>query len=173
MDSKFIDFPPFFTQQPNVETFEKQVEEWCQVILKYCKSNKIFQLPLTQTEPFVNHKINRKLSIEMIKYILLIRIIIDRLVSVKRAEIKDSNQCFIFYYTLQEWADMIYKHIFDTGRCGTIITLYELLNSSEYSSQEFFKANDQVILKALNILQNQDKLVLITSNDGNTGIKFK
>lgn len=37
-------FPPFFTKQPNAATFEAQLQQWEDVILGYCKANKVWIL---------------------------------------------------------------------------------------------------------------------------------
>lgn len=59
MDTNNIfDFPPFFTRQPNQDTWNKQQDLWLQVIMTFCKTNKIYQLPVNgQVEPFTNQKI--------------------------------------------------------------------------------------------------------------------
>ncbi|VEU20500.1 DEKNAAC101299 [Brettanomyces naardenensis] len=39
-------FPPFFTRQPNLQTYETQLDHWRKLILDYCKFYKIWALSL-------------------------------------------------------------------------------------------------------------------------------
>ena len=41
-------FPPFFTLQPNEDTKNKQIDAWCDLILKYGREKRIFQLDLVE-----------------------------------------------------------------------------------------------------------------------------
>lgn len=44
---KIYNFPPFFTEQPNLNTFQSQLEQWKDIIINYCKFNKISALSIT------------------------------------------------------------------------------------------------------------------------------
>ena len=56
-------FPPFFTIQLNGDTRRKQLEAWCDLVLKYCKDSKTYILDVNEASSsrlFNNQKINRK-----------------------------------------------------------------------------------------------------------------
>ncbi|GMF98714.1 hypothetical protein BVG19_g5218 [[Candida] boidinii] len=42
-------FPPFFTKQPNLQTWESQLSHWIRLILKYCEFYKIYAINLDGT----------------------------------------------------------------------------------------------------------------------------
>ena len=68
MDVKFqwpwqYHFPPFFTIQPNSDTRHKQLEAWCNLVLDYHKSEKLYLLDVNDSydKPlFKNEEINRE-----------------------------------------------------------------------------------------------------------------
>lgn len=58
---EFWEYPPYFTVQPVPETFEKQKDLWCGLILRYCKHTRTFIVDV-HDEDFVlfrNKKIDR------------------------------------------------------------------------------------------------------------------
>jgi ESCRT-II complex subunit VPS25 len=59
-------FPPFFTMQPNVETNSMRVQMWKDLILSYCKHNRIFVLNVRESVAssplFGNEAISRRLQ---------------------------------------------------------------------------------------------------------------
>jgi ESCRT-II complex subunit VPS25 len=58
---RFFDFPPFFTKQPNQDTWNKQQELWMELILSFCRSKRLYVLPVdNQIEPFSNPKISSR-----------------------------------------------------------------------------------------------------------------
>uniref|UniRef100_A0A453F5N1 Vacuolar protein-sorting-associated protein 25 n=1 Tax=Aegilops tauschii subsp. strangulata TaxID=200361 RepID=A0A453F5N1_AEGTS len=61
----FFNYPPYFTLQPVRETREKQVQLWKELILDYCRSQKMYIISLEEDFPlFSNPKIERSLSYE-------------------------------------------------------------------------------------------------------------
>ena len=61
-------FPPFFTIQPNLDTREKQLEAWCNLVLSYCKYSKdyVLDVKIVANSPlFNNQSINNILRIIM------------------------------------------------------------------------------------------------------------
>nr|KYP54430.1 Vacuolar protein sorting-associated protein 25 [Cajanus cajan] len=60
----FFNYPPYFTLQPVRDTREKQIQLWKELILDYCKTQKIFVIGLEEEFPlFTNHVIESKLKI--------------------------------------------------------------------------------------------------------------
>jgi ESCRT-II complex subunit VPS25 len=176
-------FPPFFTLQPNEDTRKKQLDAWCDIILNYCKQNRIYELDLVEAqnqELFNNKKIDRKCSIELMTQI------IDTLLKQSKAEwigvLNDKkaspgaksirNKCYIYWHTLDEWAKLVYDYVNRSGLQNSVCTFYELSESSDVRKEEFFKLDKEVLRKALTILQQQRKAELIQLDDGEYGVKF-
>lgn len=180
-------FPPFFTLQPNEDTRKKQMDAWCDLVLAYCKHKRLFQLDLTDSltsELFSNKKIDRKCSFE------LATSIIDELVRRNRAEWlnnvetnrkSDRNQstagkktCIILWYSLDEWAKLIYDYVNRNGMQNSVCTFYELTESEDCRREEFYKLDPVVLRKALGVLQRQRKAEMF-GLDGDVehqGVKF-
>ncbi|ESO10011.1 hypothetical protein HELRODRAFT_156379 [Helobdella robusta] len=163
-------FPPFYTLQPNINTRQKQLEAWCQLILSYHRHHKIYKLDISevQNSPLFNNKdINRKLSIDNIHFIL------EELRKKRNLEWIDKNkrQCFIMWRTVDEWANLIYKWASDTGHTNSVCTLYELTDGDYTKDQEFYGLDKSVLLKALKYLELQKKAEVMIY-DTNEGVKF-
>jgi ESCRT-II complex subunit VPS25 len=188
-------FPPFFTIQPNEDTRKKQIDAWCDLVLAYCKQKRIYQLDIADSltsELFSNKKIDRKCSPE------LATLIIEELVKRNRAEwipskadsssslssrksnqqaaaaaSSNSRKCFVYWNSLSEWANLIYKYVCDNAMQNTVCTFYELTESSDCQSEEFFRIDSSVLLKVLGILQQQKKAEVISLDGaGDHGVKF-
>ena len=180
-------FPPFFTLQLNEDTKKKQIEAWCDLILKYCREKRIFQLDLTEalnTELFSNTKIDRKCSAELINAIFDVLIKKNRAEWILTANVSSKNlknqptssanrKCFIYWHTLDEWAKLIYDYVNRNGLQNTVCTLYELTESSDCKKEEFFKIDKSLFKKALNVLHQQKKAEMIyLDENSDEGVKF-
>lgn len=180
-------FPPFFTLQLNEDTKKKQIDAWCDLILKYCREKRIFQLDLAETlntELFSNSKIDRKCSPELINEIF------EQLLQKNRAEWimppslssknnKTSQQnstnrkCYIYWHTLDEWAKLIYDYVNRNGLQNTVCTFYELTESNDCKKEEFFKIDKSLFKKALNVLHQQKRAEIIyLDENSDEGVKF-
>ncbi len=130
-------FPPFFTLQINEDTKRKQLDAWCDLVLNYCKHNRIFQLDASDYqnfELFSNKKIDRKCSPE------LVNVIFDELVRRGKSEwvnLKQSKKCFILWYTLDEWARIIYDYVNRRGLQNSVCTFYELIESKDNKNEKY------------------------------------
>ncbi|KAF4401754.1 hypothetical protein G4B88_000802 [Cannabis sativa] len=61
----FFNYPPYFTLQPVRDIREKQIQLWKELILEYCRFQKIFVVGLEEDFPlFSNTVIERFLSHE-------------------------------------------------------------------------------------------------------------
>ncbi|KAL3619162.1 Vacuolar protein-sorting-associated protein 25 [Castilleja foliolosa] len=61
----FFNYPPYFTLQPVRDTREKQIQLWRELILDYCRTQKVFVVGLDEDFPlFSNPVIERSLSHE-------------------------------------------------------------------------------------------------------------
>lgn len=172
-------FPPFFTLQPNEDTKRKQIDAWCNLVVEYCKLKRIYQFDLNEMQSsdlFTNKKLDRKCSFD------LICAIVDELAKRKRAEwqfsgtgksSKQTNKCFIYWYTLDEWAQKIYDYVIRHSLQNTVCTTYELVDSEEVKNEPFYKIDRQIFIKSVKILENSRKAELIHLDDNDEpGIKF-
>lgn len=169
LKNRFFEFPPFFTRQPNQDTWMKQQELWIELILAYCKTRRqSFLIVNSQAEPFINPKISRSLSKTMIIELL------DILVKDGRAEWtgKEKEKCIVYWNSPEEWASLIYAWVSNTGQIGGVVTLYEIINSEDTADQEFHQCDEAIIRKALDVLVRQGKAALFTSSDNSIGVKF-
>jgi ESCRT-II complex subunit VPS25 len=176
------DFPPFFTLQPNEKTRFKQLDSWCDLVLSYCKQNRIFELDIYEaqnTDLFSNKKIDRKLTIEFIQ------IIVDELKKLRKAEWLDSvpdakqkhqqtrpRKCLVLWHTVDEWAKLIYDYVCKASLQNTVCTFYELIESDDVRHEEFYKISVGLLKKALFLIQLQHKAEIFIIGDGSEGVKF-
>ncbi|ODV85356.1 hypothetical protein CANARDRAFT_7476 [[Candida] arabinofermentans NRRL YB-2248] len=197
-------FPPFFTKQPNLQTFQIQLQIWQDLILDYCKFYKIWSLsingqPNTTTTSitdddddgeedvdnddididvdisknsiFKNDKIERYAKSDFILDI------INHMIKNGKCEWIDANNhkfgLFIYWYTLEEWADKLYDWIDNTGQNNTVLTLYEIRKSELTENQEFNNINLNLLIKILEILVKLNKALILKDDSGSiVGVKF-
>ncbi|KAJ3186224.1 Vacuolar protein-sorting-associated protein 25 [Gaertneriomyces sp. JEL0708] len=171
-------FPPFFTLQPTSSTQAKQLQLWSDLLLAFCRHNRIFHIstssaasPKSQLAPlFINSSIKRSLNREAITAV------IDDLVKKGSAEWlgtgKEKEECLVYFKTPTEWADLIHKWAFDTGSTNSVCTVYELLHSDGTEGWDFHEMDERILMKALNILAKNGKSQIFTASAGDVGVKF-
>ncbi|ODV93440.1 hypothetical protein PACTADRAFT_52028 [Pachysolen tannophilus NRRL Y-2460] len=188
------EFPPFFTKQPNLSTYNSQLSIWCKLILEYCKFYKIWQLniegkvisindesdetiglslptKIKENSIFENKSINRRLKPDFIKDI------ISELQRQQHLEFIDNTtnqqQFYIFWYTVEEWSSLILQWIENTGQQGTVLTLFELRNSPLSSNQEFHNMDHGVLIKVLNKLVEKKRATIMKDEQNQiVGVKI-
>ena len=137
------------------------------MILNHQKHKKQAVLSLSDSQLFHNTKINRKLSAEGRTTVL------DELVSTKNASLvnKENNVYEIYWLTLEEWGNIVYKWALGNGMTNSVLTVYELLHGGDVQDQEWHELEDQVFIKVLKHLETKNKCELIEM-DGEFGVKF-
>ena len=158
------DFPPFYTKQITTSSLDKQTELWLNLISSRLKDCKQFTLS-TSDVLFENKKISRSLPNS---YILEL---FEKLVKSSKGEWISKTELLVFPYSPEEYADFIMKWIAQTGRNGSVLTLYEIING-DHLEQEFHSGDERVIKKALDVIEKRGKGSLFKSLDGQVGIKF-
>lgn len=169
---EYHSWPFFFTIQKHSETKRKQLRMWIDLIVKFCKDNKVWRLSKSDFLENIgkNRKINRQLNQEAIS------IIFQALVQDKRAMYvsdNNSNELFILWKTIQEWE----KYIYDIGRAkGTDNpeTLDGLSTDDEVKYDEHYMIDRDLLIIILKNLEKQGKCGLLTSKTENCyiGVKF-
>lgn len=163
-------FPPFFTIQPNADTRNAQLQAWRSFVLAYCTSQKIYSMQVADalTHPlFQNKQLGRGLTDEGLNTVLA------DLQKHGHLEWTDKRRTkfLIHWKTVNQWAKMIYEHATDCGLTGSVCTFYELTQADEVRDKEFHGLDDSVLRKALQVLEQEGKAVLINF-EGSDGVKF-
>lgn len=163
-------FPPFFTLQPHAETRAKQVSAWKSLILDYCRQNKLYIIDVRESSQlplFNNTTINRKLDESVIISIL------SELQKSDNAFAVDKNKFRweIYWHTLDEWSSLIYDYVTSKGFQNSVLTLFELTQGDDVQDEEFYGLHNDLLVKALRLLESDKKCELIL-DDENQGVKF-
>lgn len=166
----FFSYPPYFTLQPVRETREKQMQLWKELIIDYCKSQKIFVIGLEEDFPlFSNPAIERSLSHEAKETFL------SALVSDGRAEWMDKGhrKCLILWHRIQDWADIIVQFVKENGLEDSVMTVEEIRSGTESKGTSLDGLDRTILMRALKVLENKGKLAIFkgTSAD-DEGVKF-
>nr|GME10088.1 vacuolar protein sorting-associated protein 25 [Ipomoea batatas] len=167
---QFFNYPPYFTLQPVRDTREKQMQLWKELIIDYCKTQKVFVIGLEEDFPlFSNPAIERSLSHEAKEAFL------SALVSDGRAEWMDKGhrKCLILWHRIQDWADLILRFVRENGLEDSVMTVEEIRTGTESRGTELHGMDRTVLMRALKLLENKGKLALFkgTSAD-DEGVKF-
>lgn len=142
---------------------------WAELLLKYHKHINQSNLNINDDASplFNNQGINRHLPLDGRLLVL------EELEKTQHAAALDKkrNQWEIYWYTLDEWANLLYKWAGENALIGSVCTLYEITNGDDTIGQEFHGLDESVLLKALQQLEQNGKCELISFDD-NQGVKF-
>ncbi|XP_039015781.1 vacuolar protein sorting-associated protein 25-like isoform X3 [Hibiscus syriacus] len=166
----FFNYPPYFTLQPVRETREKQIQLWKELILDYCRTQKIFVIKLEEEFPlFSNSAIERTLSHEAREAFL------SDLVAEGRAEWLDKGRrsCLILWHRIQDWADIIVNFVKDNGFEDSVMTVEEIRSGIESrgTSIHTFNHVNELDLDKFPFAKGKLAIFKGTSTD-DEGIKF-
>ncbi|KAF5735019.1 hypothetical protein HS088_TW15G00518 [Tripterygium wilfordii] len=167
---QFFNYPPYFTLQPVRDTRDKQVKLWKELILEYCRTEKIFVIGLEEDFPlFSNPVIERSLGHEAKEAFL------SFLVSEGRAEWLDKGhrRCLILWHRIEDWADIIIHFVKDNGLEDSVMTVEEMRSGIESRGTELHGMDRTILMRALKLLEHKGKLAIFkgTSTD-DEGVKF-
>ncbi|ESR45920.1 hypothetical protein CICLE_v10002637mg [Citrus x clementina] len=166
----FFNYPPYFTLQPVRDTREKQIQLWKELILDYCRTQKVFLILLEEEFPlFSNPVIERSLNNEARETFL------SALVSEGRAEWLDKGhrKCLILWHRIQDWADIILGFVKDNGLEDSVMTVEEIRLGIESRGTELHGMDRTILMRALKLLEHKGKVAIFkgTSAD-DEGVKF-
>lgn len=165
----FFNYPPYFTLQPVKDTREKQIQLWKELILDYCRTQKIFIVEPENFPLFTNSGIERSLSHEAREVFL------SALVSEGRAEWMDKGhrKCLVLWHRIQDWADLVLHFVKDNGLEDSVMTVEEIRSGIESRGTELYGIDRTVLMRALKLLEHKGKLAIFkgTSAD-DEGVKF-
>lgn len=152
--------------QPNIKTQEEQLRTWKKLVLDYQKHLKKCTLNLgDDTELFSNTTINRKLPVDGQSLVL------SELEKSGNALAVDKRrlQWEVYWYTLDELGNLIYKYISDNGLNNTVCTVFELVSGDDTAQEEFHGLEESVVLRCLRVLQANGKCEVFEDGEG---VKF-
>lgn len=143
---------------------------WRSLVLGYCTSNKIYSMDVSDalSHPlFCNKSLGRGLNREALNHVLA------DLQTHGNLEWTDAKKTrfMIHWKSINHWAKSIYDYASGRGLTNTVCTFYELTNSDDVLSEEFYGLDETVLRKALKALESEGKAVLINF-EGSEGVKF-
>mmetsp|Transcript_122071 Transcript_122071/g.352801 ORF Transcript_122071/g.352801 Transcript_122071/m.352801 type:complete len:180 (-) Transcript_122071:954-1493(-) len=170
---EFYSFPPFFTIQPVLETREKQLALWRQLILEYHAQQGQPILLVKDCPLWKNPEIQRELAPEDVQVVL------KSLVEDGSAEwMNDQQQCRILWKKPPQLAAELYTWAQSSGHIGGILTVYEILNGEGDGEDETLQnmlagIDEDVLRRGLKILEGQGKCTIFQGETSNEdGVKF-
>ncbi|KAH0492656.1 hypothetical protein TgHK011_007600 [Trichoderma gracile] len=177
-------FPPFFTRQPNLAIHHAQLTKWSALVLSYARHHRLFRLVVSsaaESELFHNRAINRRLGPADIREVLefmrkdgrveFIRASASAGGDAGGAGAGTGDVVLLYWRKPEEWAALVEAYVDETAQKGSVLTVYELTEGENTRGTEFHGMDNQVLMKALNILVKQGKAQIFGSEDS-LGVKF-
>ncbi|KAF3071506.1 Vacuolar protein-sorting-associated protein 25 [Trichoderma lentiforme] len=183
-------FPAFFTRQTNITIHHAQLTKWSALILAYARHHRLFRITISaaaESDLFFNRGIDRRLSPPDIREVL------DFMRKDGRAEFlrpdgaadassssasaaaaAGGDVVFLYWRKPEEWAALVEAFVEETAQKGSVLTVYELTegeNTRGTDMAEFHGMDNQVLMKALNILVKRGKAQIFGSEES-LGVKF-
>jgi len=81
------------------------------------------------------------------------------------------GRCWVFWRRPEEWADVIWGWVEETGQKGVVLTLYELVEGDATRGQEFHGMDAELFQKSLQVLVKRGKAQIFGQED-QLGVKF-
>ncbi|XVE57366.1 hypothetical protein DITRI_Ditri04bG0085700 [Diplodiscus trichospermus] len=146
----FFNYPPYFTLQPVRETCEKQVQLWKELILEYCRTQKIFVIGLEE------------------EFSLFSKSVIER----KRYSFKSSDTSETVCYICLTDSTLI-KLVKDNEFEDSVMTVEEIHSRIESRGTELQGIGRKIIMRALKLLEQKGKLAIFKGTlADDEGVKF-
>lgn len=77
-----------------------------------------------------------------------------------------STSIVVYWRRPQEWATLISEWVDSTGQNGSVLTLYELVQSDSVRNQEFRELHPAVLKQALDVMVARSKAVVMRDGNG-------
>ncbi|KAG1057535.1 hypothetical protein G6F46_001764 [Rhizopus delemar] len=83
------------------------------------------------------------------------------------------TEAYLYWHTPEEWANLIWNWINETGQNDQIVTYYEIAHGELAEGQEFYDIDHNVLDKALNVLVKRGNAQIFKGTDEDSmGVKF-
>ncbi|KAI8108546.1 hypothetical protein M9434_006571 [Picochlorum sp. BPE23] len=165
---EFWEYPPYFTVQPVAETFHKQKELWCGLILRYCKHTRTFIIDVHDEDLalFRNKKIDRHLDRGEK------RVFLDALVEDGKAIWVDKKDiCLILWKSVDEWADSVYSWCKNTAE--SVILVDDLCgHDGEMQGSDISGLPMALVAPVIAWLEKSGRAKKFKSKTGEAGLKI-
>lgn len=151
----------------HAKTREIQLNSWAGLVLKYQQSlnQPILNINDENTELFVNKELKRRLNVDGRGLVMKT---LEKTAHAVPIDPKKRDKWEVYWYTLDELANMIYKWATDNAMLGQVCTVFEVVNGDNSTDQQFHGLSLDVVLKALRKLEQSEKCELIDDE----GVKF-
>ncbi|KAF4661906.1 Vacuolar protein-sorting-associated protein 25 [Perkinsus olseni] len=141
--------------QPNLTVRKRQISLWRDRVLKTCREKKrsfldiALQSAALVQEVFGNPEIHRQLNLDGIRAVL------NDLVSTDNGRWCDAAQTrfLVLWHTPAEWAQIIYDWATNTGKLGSVETVFSLHSGEDSQGAEFHGIPPEVIMLGLENLE--------------------
>ncbi|KAK4073607.1 hypothetical protein Trihar35433_3081 [Trichoderma harzianum] len=175
-------FPAFFTRQTNITIHHAQLTKWSALILAYARHHRLFRITISaaaESDLFYNRGIDRRLSPPDIREVLDFMRKDGRAEFLRPGDADASSSSaadggdvvFLYWRKPEEWAALVEAFVEETAQKGSVLTVYELTEGENTRGTEFHGMDNQVLMKALNILVKRGKAQIFGSEDS-LGVKF-
>ena len=81
----------------------------------------------------------------------------------------EAPKALIYWRKPSEWADLIYRHIEETGQVGSILTVHELFHGDEVQSCEFFGVPEELGRRIVRCWERAGRAQLFEATDDGSG----
>ena len=143
---KYLQWPPFYTLQPNSDVKAQQLSIWAAVFVEYARKNKLYIASVEDFGPIGNNsEIGRSINQSLYEEVF-------RAMVKSKQVVMHGDTMFMFWKSPQAWGELIHQWAVDAGRIGSVETLEGLVCGDETVGQQFYGipvAYIHVILKAL------------------------
>lgn len=166
--SKWVEFPPFYTIQPNTDSRSKQLGLWRDYIVHWAKQEKKSSMALAEFPLFENKKIGRKLDLPGRQTV------VQYMIDSGNGEWEDSQvklRCTIFFKKIDDWAGSIYKWVSSKGMLDDPFTCYEIRCGEDQEMAEFYNMDELTFNKAIALLVEDGRAKTFHRN-GEAGVTF-
>ena len=152
----YYSWPFFFTLQKHPETRRKQLLMWTELVLNFCKANKVWRLSksIFYENLGKNPKINRKISLDSIE------IIFDAMVQRKNAQFvssKNKDEIFVLWKTIPEWEEFLYSSACVKQTIEKLETLDYISYDEDNASEEYYQMDRDLLIIILKNLEEKGK----------------
>lgn len=156
----FRTFPPFYTLQPHLETRERQLSLWCDLLLS---SKDLFYLS-SEVSLFRNDAIQRRVQGD------LFEAIVERLIRQGHLTKGSDGKLLLWPKKPGEYVDILLGYVQEMGLTnGAVVTLFELMNESPLSILP--ESHWEILLQTLEA--NKNVALISGGNLLETGLKFQ
>lgn len=168
----YYSWPFFFTLQKHGETRRKQLLMWSELILQFCKDNKVWRLSKSLFYENIgkNPKLNRKVSLDAIE------LIFSSMVEGKRAiyvNPKVKDELYVLWKSMAEWEDYIYQSAVSRQAINKLETLQYITQDDDNREEEYYNMDKDMLISILLELEKKGKCQLLADdNDSYMAVKF-